>query len=96
MLQTVKDACKFDPKAIDYAQFTGSETWWRHALVRDIVFTDGAKHVADAGGASLHNLANELLEPGPRVRDQFDVVFFGRPFFMTLRRRMEHTLGDPI
>jgi hypothetical protein len=31
--------------------FTGSETWWRHALVRDILFTDGAKHVADAGGA---------------------------------------------
>ena len=31
--------------------FTGSETWWRHALVRDVVFTDGAKHVADAGGA---------------------------------------------
>jgi hypothetical protein len=35
----------------DLRQFTGSETWWRHALVRDIVFTDGAKHVADAGGA---------------------------------------------
>lgn len=35
----------------ELAHFTGSETWWRHALVRDIVFTDGAKHVADAGGA---------------------------------------------
>ena len=35
----------------DLAQFTGSETWWRHALVRDVLFTDGAKHVADAGGA---------------------------------------------
>ena len=35
----------------DLRQFTGSETWWRHGLVRDIVFTDGAKHVADAGGA---------------------------------------------
>ena len=31
--------------------FTGSETWWRHALVRNILFTDGAKHVADTGGA---------------------------------------------
>jgi hypothetical protein len=31
--------------------FTGSETWYRHALVRDVLFTDGAKHVADAGGA---------------------------------------------
>ena len=35
----------------DLRQFTGSETWWRHALVRDILFTDGTKHVADAGGA---------------------------------------------
>ena len=35
----------------DLAQFTGSETWYRHALVRDVLFTDGAKHVADAGGA---------------------------------------------
>ena len=34
----------------DLAHFTGSETWWRHALVRDVLFTDGAKHVADAGG----------------------------------------------
>jgi hypothetical protein len=32
-------------------QFTGRETWWRHGLVRDVLFTDGAKHVADAGGA---------------------------------------------
>ena len=31
--------------------FTGSETWWRHPIVRDILFTDGAKHVADAAGA---------------------------------------------
>ena len=35
----------------DLRQFTGSETWWRHGLVRDVLFTDGAKHVADAGGA---------------------------------------------
>jgi uncharacterized protein DUF6876 len=32
-------------------QFTGSEHWYRHALNRKIVFTDGAKHVADHGGA---------------------------------------------
>ncbi len=35
----------------DLRQFTGSETWWRHGLVRDVLFTDGAKYVADAGGA---------------------------------------------
>ena len=35
----------------ELAHFIGSETWYRHALVRDVLFTDGAKHVADAGGA---------------------------------------------
>ena len=35
----------------DLAQFTGSEHWYRHALVRSVLFTDGVKHVADAGGA---------------------------------------------
>jgi hypothetical protein len=35
----------------ELAHFPGSETWWRHALVRDVLFTDGAKHVADAGEA---------------------------------------------
>ena len=32
-------------------QFTGSEHWYRGALNRKVVFTDGAKHVADHGGA---------------------------------------------
>jgi hypothetical protein len=32
-------------------QFTGSEHWYRHGLVRGILFTDGAKYVADEGGA---------------------------------------------
>jgi hypothetical protein len=31
--------------------FTGSENWYRHGLVRSVLFTDGAKYVADAGGA---------------------------------------------
>lgn len=35
----------------DLRQFTGSEHWYRHALNRDVLFTDGAKHVADEGGA---------------------------------------------
>src|ERR1700687_1067832 len=33
------------------SQFTGSEHWYRHGLARDILFTDGAKYVADEGGA---------------------------------------------
>ena len=35
----------------DLRQFTGSEHWYRHGLARNILFTDGAKHVADEGGA---------------------------------------------
>jgi len=38
-------------KKSDLILFTGSECWYRHSLVRDVLFTDGAKHVADAGGA---------------------------------------------
>jgi hypothetical protein len=37
--------------AADLRQFTGSEQWYRHALVRDVLFTDGAKYVADQAGA---------------------------------------------
>jgi hypothetical protein len=32
-------------------QFTGSEHWYRHGLVRTVVFTDGAKYVAYQAGA---------------------------------------------
>ena len=35
----------------DLRQFTGSEQWYRHGLVRTVLFTDGAKYVADMGGA---------------------------------------------
>lgn len=35
----------------DLAQFTGTERWYRHGIVRDVLFTDGAKHVADTAGA---------------------------------------------
>ena len=32
-------------------QFTGSENWYRHGINRNVTFTDGAKFVADEGGA---------------------------------------------
>jgi hypothetical protein len=32
-------------------QFTGTEQWYRHALNRKVLFTDGAKYVADQAGA---------------------------------------------
>lgn len=35
----------------DLIQFTGSEYWYRHSLIRSILFTDGAKYVAETGGA---------------------------------------------
>ena len=37
--------------AEDLDQFIGSEQWYRHGLVRSITYTDGAKYVADHGGA---------------------------------------------
>jgi hypothetical protein len=35
----------------DLAQFTGSESWYRHGITRAVLFTDGAKYVADKAGA---------------------------------------------
>ena len=35
----------------DLRQFTGSEHWYRHCINRNVLFTDGAKYVADEGGA---------------------------------------------
>jgi len=43
-----------DSKKLDLAdlsQFTGTEQWHRHGIVRDVLFTDGAKYVADQAGA---------------------------------------------
>jgi hypothetical protein len=45
---TAKDN-SLDPKIM--SQFHGSEHWYRHGLVPTILFTDGAKYVADAAGA---------------------------------------------
>ena len=35
----------------DLPQFTGSEHWYRHGLNRNVLFTDGAKYLADHGAA---------------------------------------------
>ncbi len=35
----------------DLMQFTGSENWYRHGLNRKVLYTDGAQHVAERGGA---------------------------------------------
>ena len=35
----------------DLMQFTGTEQWYRHGINRKVLFTDGAKYVADTAGA---------------------------------------------
>ena len=35
----------------ELAQFTGSDNWYRHTINRDVLYTDGAQHVAEHGGA---------------------------------------------
>jgi hypothetical protein len=35
----------------DLDQFTGSENWYRHGINRKVLFTDGAKFLADRAGA---------------------------------------------
>ncbi len=32
-------------------QFTGTERWYCHPLVREVLYTDGAQYVAENGGA---------------------------------------------
>jgi hypothetical protein len=33
------------------AQFTGSQNFYRHGLVREVLYTEGAEYVADTAGA---------------------------------------------
>ena len=35
----------------DLRQFTGTETWFRHALVRGVLYTEGVQYVAETAGA---------------------------------------------
>lgn len=60
--------------AASLLHFTGTEKWYRHALNRHILYTDGAQHVAEAGGAYwlldeivlaqrfAHSVASELFQ----------------------------------
>ena len=63
-------------KESDLAQFTGSETCYRHSLARNIVYTDGAKYVAEEGGAYwlLDIIATNNAYGGPEFkREEFQV-----------------------
>jgi hypothetical protein len=57
----------------DLRQFTGTEYWYRHGLVRKVLYTDGAKHVADAGGA--YWLLDEIA-----LAQQFTKAVAAEPF----------------
>lgn len=35
----------------DLRQFTGTETWFRHAINRTVLYTEGVRYVAENGGA---------------------------------------------
>jgi hypothetical protein len=61
-------------KQSDLAQFTGTETWYRHGLVPKVLYTDGARYVASEGGAYwlLDRIAAGQLEPHIR-REEFQV-----------------------
>ena len=56
----------------DLRQFTGSEQWYRHGIVRDVLFTDGAKFVADRAGA--YWLLDEIA-----LAQRFQKSVAGRP-----------------
>ena len=60
------DASQFAPAIMN--RFTGSETWYRHPLNRKILYTDGARHVADAEVRASAQTASwmptKLITPG--------------------------------
>lgn len=57
-------------RASDLAQFTGSECWYRHPLSPTITYTDGARYVAEAGGAYWLLDAIVSHQHDPRVRGE--------------------------
>ncbi len=49
----------------DLRQFTGTEQWYRHALMRKIVYTEGVKYLADKADCYwlIDKIATMQLEP---------------------------------
>jgi hypothetical protein len=54
-------------KAQDLAQFTGSETFFRHPLSGGCVYTEGVQYLAEAGSA--YWLLDAILCPQPHVAE---------------------------
>ena len=55
------------------AHFTGTETWYRHPLNPAVLYTEGAQHVADAGGAYwlLDEIALAQCSVAAEARERF-------------------------
>lgn len=72
-------------KESDLHQFTGTEYWYRHNLVREVLFTDGARYVAEAGGA--HWLLDEIA-----LAQRFEKKLSGEEFQLwKLTVKEDHT-----
>jgi hypothetical protein len=63
----------------DLRQFTGSEQWYRHAINRKVLYTDGARYVAVNGGAYwlLDEIALAQFDGRPSAREEFQVWTLG-------------------
>lgn len=59
----------------DLRQFTGTEHWYRHGLNRNILYTDGARFVAEQGGAYwlLDEIAIAQLSSQAVAAEEFQV-----------------------
>lgn len=58
----------------DLGQFTGTENWYRHAINRNITYTDGVKYMAETAGAYWLIDEIALLQTERRVKaEQFQV-----------------------
>ena len=57
------------------AQFTGSQHFYRHSLVREVLYTEGAQYVADTAGAHwlLDEIALAQRHIIPLKREDFQV-----------------------
>ena len=57
------------------AQFTGSQNFYRHGLVREVLYTEGVQYVADTAGAHwlLDEIALAQRHIIPLKREDFQV-----------------------
>ena len=80
-------------KAEDLAQFHGTENWYRHELLRRLIYTDGVKYVAEKGGAYWLIDLIASHQAGIRKRARLDKSF--RPEFQvwTLTRACDGFAG---